>query len=284
MDALTTHNPGLTARPFQRLIQRLVQRLASVRLGITIMLLLAMDVGAGYFFVAGNTVIFEPMNQAGLWPWIATYARGNLIQTGWFIIFLALVAALVVNTLCCTILRLARLWSQRHRRASRFGFSLATHIMHLGMVVILFGYLASYSLSQVYPARTLVPDKKVRVPGTGLTLALTNMELPYYQGTRLPATFQNRVIRPAVTMQVSRGSDQRILNLAFNRPGRFQGYTFFLQRFSPRSKGGMSNARYIVVDIRRDPGVPLYFAGIAIFIAGMLGYVWFWLQAGRRTR
>lgn len=74
----------------------------------------------------------------------------------------------------------------------------------MGMVVILLGYLISYTMSQIFSSQTLVPHKKAVVAGTGLTLELKEIELPFYQGNRLPVTFQDRVINPRVTMDVLR--------------------------------------------------------------------------------
>lgn len=260
----------------------LFQRLASVRLGVTIIMVLAIDLALGYFFVDGHTVIFEPLNQVGLWSWIATYGRINLVYSAWFFVFLILMVVLVMNTLCCTLLRLHRLWQHRHQGIRRFGFALSTHIMHLGMVIILAGYLASYSLTTVYPSITLTPEKQVNLNGTSLNLSLQEMDLPYYRGDRLPATFIDRVITPTITVVASQGDHKRLLTLGLNKPAFFSGYSFFLQRFSPKSKSGMTKARYIVLDIRRDPGVLLYFIGIAVFVVGMIGYIWFW-QSSRRV-
>ena len=252
--------------------------LGSVRVAVFLLTLLAVDLSLAYFSINGRSIIFEPMNQVGVWSWLNTYAMANLRHTAWFFIFLILLSALVINTLACTTDRLWQLIRVRlqQRVNKRFHFAMSTHVMHLGMVVILVGYLVSYTMSQVYPSLTLAPQKETIVAGTNIRVELTAMTLPLYQGKRL-ATFNDRVIVPTVQLRVVTPTAERTASLGFNSPVRFQGYTFFLQRFSPNRKSGMGH--YIVIDVRRDPGVLLYFIGISFFLGGLLSYVIFWIRS-----
>jgi cytochrome c biogenesis protein ResB len=259
--------------------------LGSVRLAVVLLILLVIDLSLAYFSINGRSIIFEPMNQVGIWPWLNTYAMANLRYTAWFFIFLVLLSALVLNTLVCTTDRLWKLLRQRKEQKSnkRFFFALSTHTMHLGMVVILIGYLISYTMSQVYPSLTLIPQKETIVAGTNLRVKLTSMTLPIYEGKRLE-TFTGMVISPSVQLRVATPATERTASLGFNNPVYFQGYTFFLQRFSPTKNANMSNAHYIVIDVRRDPGVLFYFVGISFFLGGLLCYVIFWIRSRQPRR
>lgn len=254
--------------------------IGSVRVAVFILTLLAVDLSIAYFSINGRSIIFEPMNQVGVRTWLNTYAMANLRYTAWFFIFLILLSGLVINTLACSTDRLrllirARLQQQANKR---FYSALSTHVMHLGMVVILIGYLVSYTMSQVYPGLILAPQKEIIVAGTNIRVKLTAMNLPLYQGKR-SATFNDRVIVPTVQLRVVTPTAERTASLGFNSPVRFQGYTFFLQRFSPNKKNGMSSDHYIVIDVRRDPGVLLYFIGISIFSGGLFSYMIFWIRS-----
>jgi len=254
--------------------------LGSIRLAVVLLILLAADLSLAYFSINGRGIIFEPMNQVGIWPWLKTYAMPNLCHTAWFFILLALLTALVINTLVCTSSRLWILFPtlRKHGLSKRFYFSLSTHVMHLGMLAILIGYLVSYTMSQVYPSLTLALKKEALVAGTNLRLELLSMTLPIYEGKRLES-FAGRIISPVVQLKIAGPIEERTATLGFNNPVRFQGYSFFLQRFSPRQKSGMSTTRYIVIDVRRDPGVLLYFIGISFFLGGLLFYVIFWIRS-----
>ncbi len=262
------------------LLQQCWSLFTSVRFAIILLILLAMDLCYAYLSVNGYTTVLEPMNRLGLWLWLSTFGVRNLQHTSWFFILLFLLFFLAINITICTgdrLLRLKRKW-RRHGQNKRIYFSLSTHIMHLGIVVILLGYLISYTMAQVYPSITIVPGKKQAINTTPLTLELIFMDLPVYAGKRLEA-FSGRVLRPKACLSLALEEDKRIAFLGFNDPIRFHGYTLFLQRFSPHAKSSISKRRYIVLDVRRDPGVFLYFIGIACFLSGMFGYIFFNLNS-----
>ncbi len=265
-------------RQHGRALPSLLWRTAgSGRIGLLLLFFLGLDLGTGFLSLRGRVTLFEPMNQVGLWPWLSSYGLANLRHTAWFMAFLVLLALLALNTLACTCQRLARLFGQRRRAGivSR----LAVHGMHLGLLVILAGFLASYSLSTVSPAVTLLEDLPVTDRASGLDLCLEELELPRYSGDRLPA-FAGRVIRPRARILVSNEHGRRLAELGFNSPVRFSGRTIFLQRFAPTGRGSMNGPHYVVVDIRRDPGVALYFSGLVLFSAAMATWA---VRAGRKT-
>ncbi len=246
---------------------------SSIQLCIILLLLLTLDLGVGYFCVSGHETLFEPMNRIGLFPWLTTYGRTNFIYTAWFFLFLPILALLVINTLACTIGKLIHLFSRcrLNPTGKRARFSLSIHIMHLGMVIFLLGYLVSYTMAAVYPSITLLPGKKRIVAGTDLSLKLLEVSPDFYTGTRLTA-FAGQSIRPRAEIMTRDHGGDKHATIAFNCPVRQGKYTVFLSRFSPKSAKTMNPTEYIVVDVRRDPGVTLYFSGLAVFLCGMAGY------------
>ena len=266
----------------KRFSYRLWHSLADIRIGVVLMILLSLNLCLGFFCLNRQSALFEPMNNLGILPWLNTYGLSNLRHTAWLFILLLLLLLLAINTLLCTghrLLHLVGRWRQQGGNRTLY-FRLSTHVMHIGMVAILSGYLLSYTMTQVFPSQTLVPGREIAIAGTPLQLEVVSMKLPVYQGKRLEL-FAGRVIKPEIDLRLVADGEERTAVLGFNDPVRFQGYTVFLQHFSPRSKSSMTTARYIVVDIRRDPGASLYFTGAAIFIPGMFGYIMF--RTGSRT-
>ncbi len=256
------------------IIQRLWYFFTSVQLAIILLALLAMDLCYAYFYVNDHTTIFEAMNREGLWPWLSTFGIQNFHLTSWFFILLLLLFFLAINSMVCTWHRLILLYRKWKVQGlgTHIALSIFIHMMHIGIVVTLVGYLISYTMTQVYPSITLVPEKKQTVATIPLTLTLLSMDLPVYEGKRLEA-FSGRILRPQARIQLVLGHDTRIASLGFNKPIRFYGYTLFLQRFSPQQKSSISSRHYLVLDVRRDPGVSLYFIGITCFIVGFFGYI-----------
>ncbi len=256
----------------------------SVRLAVVLLLLMALTMCLAYWWVAGRDTIFEPMNQVGLWSWMQTYGAAHLRYTAWFFLFLFLAALLAVNTLCCTASRLIRLKETlAQARRQRILFTLLIHMMHAGMVLILAGYLASYTLGQTESGIVLVPGTTSAVANGALRLELVSMKLPVYEGKRLEG-FSGSVINPRIKIRAEASSGKRTLDIGFNSPGLFRGYALFLQKIAPIRQGTMNSRKYVVIDIRKDPGMVIYIAGIMVFVSGLTGYLYLHprLRAERR--
>ncbi len=245
---------------------------ASLRLTVILLLLLILDLLAGWYALGGNASFFEPLNQLGLWHWLSTYGHDNMALAAWFFMLLLLLACLVVNTLCCTVDRLYRLAGVfRNASGRRLLFRLSVHLMHLSLVLLLTGYFISYTGAKICPGLVVGEQGKTPVPGAGITLALEAMETVPYNG-RLPA-YQGRYVDASAVLRMESAGRSESREIRINRPASFAGWSFFMQRFNPRSAGGMSAAKYIVVDARRDPGAMPAFWGMAAFMLGLLGYV-----------
>lgn len=248
----------------------------SIKLTVVLLLLVVADLCLGYLSLQGNAELFQPLNEVGLRQWILTYGRTQPLSSAWFFILLPLLGLLALNTLCCTGDKLYHLFRSGggRRFTNRFCLILSIHLMHLAMVTLLIGYLASYTLSSIYPAITLMPGTTVTVPNTTVTAKLLDMQMIPYSGERL-APFIGRNLNTRAQLVISDGEKEKTATMSINRPAHFRGYSFYLQRFNPTSASGMSSAKYIIMDIRRDPGVLPTFTGMAAFVAGLLGYLFF---------
>ena len=254
----------------KELLRSAWKKTGSIHLTVTLCLVLAADLAAGYFCLKGNGHIFATLGEVGLWQWFATYGRHNLQVTAWFYVLLVLLAALVANTFACTTDRVIRLAATRPRRLA---FRLAPHAMHYAIILMLAGYLVSYLASCVVTSCVLVPGRPVAVAGTGLKLELVAWKPEYYRLGRMPA-FAGRVVRPRAVLSLTAGRRTRTAVLEAACPVRFAGYGIFMKNFGPKKKGGMSSRVFLELSVRRDPGLPFYFAGMALFVAGLALYLY----------
>jgi hypothetical protein len=117
----------------------------------------------------------------------------------------------------------------------------------------------------------------MNLPGTTAQVSFETFDPVYYSGERLPA-FEDRVIRPRAHLLLTRNGRQKRALLGCNRPVRFAGYGIFLKNFTPKKRsGGMARRTRIDVSIRKDPGVPLYLAGMLLFTIGLVIYLVEWI-------
>lgn len=259
-----------------QLVVRTYQFFCSIKLTVTLLLLLVADLSLGYICLQGKVSLFQPMNEVGLSQWLLTYARSQPLDSAWFLLLLPLLSLLGINTLCCTGEKLYHLVRSQHTRlpANRLWLTLSIHLMHLAMILLLAGYLTSYTLSTIYPSITLTPGLPLTVPGSSLQVELLEMQMiPYSRNRLIP--FLGRNIDVNAHLLFKDGKEQVHATLAMNRPVHIHGFSFFLQRFNPTRAGGMSPSQYIIFDIRRDPGVLPTFIAMGAFLTGLFGYLFF---------
>jgi uncharacterized membrane protein YidH (DUF202 family) len=254
------------------------RKLAGIRLTIVLCLLLAADLSFGYVCLNRNEILFAPLNDVGLIGWINTYGRCNLKSTAWLLALLVLLTLFCINTFVCTTDRVARLI--RHRKKYprlRLLFRLAPHLMHYALILILTGYLCSYTFARVLDSRTLVPGSSLTLPGTEARIQFQSFSPDYYKGSRMPA-FDQHVIRPRARLLLIDGNHRRKAELSYNKPVIFKNYGIFLKDFAPKKKdGGMNSNERIDLTIRKDPGVFLYMLGMLLFTAGIALYLTDWM-------
>lgn len=249
------------------------RQLGRIQLTLVLCLLLTADLTWGHICLDRNTIIFAPLNDVGLFTWAHTYGRHNLAHTAWFFILLGLLVLFCLNTFVCTTDRVAVLLRSR-RHGLRLIFKLAPHVMHYALLIMLSGYLSSYLLAQVLEPRTLLPGNSITLPGTSATISLASFEPKHYEGRRLPPAFQNRVLQPITRLRLSDGKRSQTVFLDLNRPVKFKGFRIFLKDFAPKTKHSMMGRQTRVdLQIRKDPGVIFYLAGMFVFTLGLILYL-----------
>jgi hypothetical protein len=163
------------------ILRTLWSKSGSIRLTVVLCWMLTLDLSWGYLSLDGRSPLFAPLNDIGLYAWITTYGRHNLIHTVWFFILLGLLALLCLNMFVCTTDRTAALLGRRPRlRARRLIFKLAPHLMHYALILILAGYLSSYLFARVLDMRTLVPGSSLTLPDTKAKITFTGFNPVYF--------------------------------------------------------------------------------------------------------
>ncbi|MBU1056030.1 MAG: hypothetical protein KKC46_19715 [Proteobacteria bacterium] len=260
------------------------RKLGSIHLTVVLCLLLTADLTYGYISINRRTNLFASLNDIGLTAWIETYGRHNLLYTAWFFILLGLLTLLCINTFACTTDRVILLIrSREHFGIQRFLFKFSPHIMHYAMIILLVGYLFSYISAQVIVSQTMVPGTTITLPGKTAQITFESFEPVYYHGDRL-AFLNNYVISPRAKLLLTDGDYNKTAVLSYNQPVWFKGYGIFLKNFAPRKKDGMAIRVRIDMNIRKDPGVCVYIAGIILFTAGLFMYLAEWIFFKKYTK
>jgi hypothetical protein len=95
----------------------------------------------------------------------------------------------------------------------------------------------------------------------GFQVKLDGFRVVTYPGTQKPRSFESRV-----TIQDPRAGGEMSRVVSMNHPLSYGGYTFYQSSYSREDEGFVS-----VLNVSRDPGQPVVFAG---YIALFVGMVW----------
>jgi cytochrome c-type biogenesis protein CcsB len=226
-------------------MKALVNRFASLRVTVSLLVLLLVSLAAG--------TIVESRHGAD--------AAGRLVYgAAWF---RALLAVFALNLACS----LVSLWPWGRRRV---GYA----ITHLSMLVILGGALATElgkteGQLQVWEGErssaVLGPPASFRSePPVVVTLPfairLDAFEIDYYEGTRRPARFRSRV---TVEDPASGGDTPAVIEM--NRELAYGGYKFFQSSYRETADRDQT-----ILSVSRDPGEAIVFLGYYGLVLGTI--------------
>jgi cytochrome c-type biogenesis protein CcsB len=227
-------------------MKALIDRFASLRVTVTLLVLLLVALAAG--------TIVESLRGAEA-------ALGAVYGAPWFY---ALLAVFALNLSCS----LVSLWPWGKRRV---GYALT----HLSMLVILGGALTTelgktegqLLIFEGEEARTVVgrpasPEAQPPVVATlPFAVRLDAFEIDYYEGTRRPAQFRSRVTIEDAGREIPAA-------IWMNHELAYGGYKLFQSSYreSPDGKGPDQT----ILSVSKDPGEPIVFLGYCGLVAGMI--------------
>ncbi len=211
--------------------------------------------GLLFFFVAGALVMpvhpaFETINTAPLFQWLNEAPTG---ATWWLLGSIALLAALVMNTLACSVESV-----MKKRSGRQWLLVISPQVIHIGFLLMLLGHLVSAydSFKGTMVARdgtqaTLPNGVVMRVSDIDVTLSERGFPLDW---------------RAEVEYFVD-GENVKSDFMAPNRPSFFKGYGAYLKQVRPFP------VKAAMVEVTREPGAPWALGGGVIFMVGTIALV-----------
>ncbi len=205
---------------------------------------------AGSVYIPNNLDIFSEINDYPLFKWLFANL-GYIDKTYWIFASIVVMAALSLNMVVCTVDAIVN-------KLSRKGIiqKLSPHIVHTGVMLVLFGHLVSGALG-------FKKDIPARV---GDTVTVNNLEIQIKD----------------LNFVTLRGEDQerwRVSLLVRNREGSERvsvaepASPVFESRLAIYAKSAEHNGR-ILLGVVYDPGVRWEISGAVIFVLGSAGLFW----------
>ncbi len=254
-------------------IKRIWHFAGNIHVTMVIMGAMVADLMWGYAMLRHHGSLFSPINDLGFVRWAATWGVESVCKTAWLFAMIFLLGALAVNTFSCTTDRVLQLLHSRPRfqNISVYVLRFAPHVMHYSMLVMFLGYLVSYMCAVTLQGKVLLPGRTI--DAGMIRINLEKLEIDYYSGTRI-AGMDKRATGVHAFLRLESGRKIKTCVLGFNRPVLFEGMSIHLKKISPATaSGSMTKRRFIMVTIKKDPGIWFYFTGMLFFTAGLFMYV-----------
>jgi hypothetical protein len=211
--------------------------------------------GLLFFFVSGALVMpvhpaFKSITEVPLFEWLRDAPTG---ATWWLLGALALLVALVMNTLACSVESLVR-----KRSGRQWLLVISPQVIHIGFMLMLLGHLVSGydSFKGVLVARE---GTQVRLPN-GVVMKVSDIDV----------TLTERGFPIDWRARVEYSDDGKLLKSDFmapNRPSFFRGYGAYLKQVRPYP------VRAAMVEVTREPGAPWALGGGVVFMLGTIALV-----------
>lgn len=243
----------------KRFFSHLLRSLASLKLTVITLLLMAALVIAGTVYQAGNGMAAAQTAVFASW---VIWLFGILPLPG-----LLLVAALLfLNLLAAVIFRLKYRWRQ-----------CGLLLIHYGLLLLVGGGFFIAVTAQEYfltlregessrialrveaqPSRFDRRPEKIVLP---IEIKLLDFEKSMHPGTDIPRSFTSRV-------EISAAGAARLAVISMNRPLRYREYTFYQSSYSEDGMGGESSTFSVV----RNSGRWLPYIASALVFLGLAGH------------
>jgi len=234
-------------------MRKLYDFLTSLNLGIWLVSSVMLFLGIGSFVAKEGSAI----NDVSLFTWMT---QAPLAETWWLWITVAILALLALNTTLCSIESLRAKWQR-----GSFLVRIAPQLMHLGFLFIMLAHLFSayggFKEGGPLPegGSFSFPDGS-RVELSRLDLRMGPMGMPVdFSGTLLHST-------PSGEIKAT---------FSPNNPYFYKGFGVYLKHVEPFP------TKTAMIEIHREPGAGLAFAGATLFTIANLMLIW--LRRGKRV-
>lgn len=212
----------------------------SIKTSLWLMGLSIIFYAIGSVVIPQNLEIFSEINDMPLFRWFSLN-RAYFFAFSWILALIVLMALMAVNIIICGIDSLVK--SLPHRQVID---AVAPQILHIGVVIVLFGHLvsASFGYKEDVPMAVGI-TKEVR----GMRLSLAGVDF-----IQVPGEDSRRWV-------VGLGIDGNDVVLYPASPAFVNGIGFF-------AKSAQEKNRTAIIGLVYDPGVGWEIAGALVFVIG----------------
>jgi hypothetical protein len=258
-------------------------------------------ISAAVLFIIGsiqtdiNATVFKTINHVRIQDWMKQNLAGNWDAAWWLPLVIIVLFLLGVNTMICTINRIAELASKKNSSSAyRFLVSLLPSVIHLLFLVVMTGHVITITTG-VWKRIPIEQDTVIRIDQAIPALTVKDIRNDLYPDTTLIA---KRIRQTTITLEDGEG---KTLNMKYLDSVGYHGYKLHLDMIKgkksmleelkenkmviPESaricfKSDLFNTKNKPVDQQKklfllvisDPGLPVILTGFTLILIIMTWY------------
>ena len=227
-------------------MDRIWNFLISLEVGLVLLALACITMAAGSFGLSGDTA--AALNGMPLFAWLREF---SVHATWWLWLTIALLALLVVNTICCS----ADTLYHRISRSTVLAW-LPPQLIHAGFLLIVLAHLQS-SLWSYKSSVEVSEGSGFRLPD-GAEVHVTQIGAIFTTaGGNMPLGYTARIVSHETAGQGG-------VNISPNHPWFSNGYGVYIKHAEP------GQPPVALLEVHREPGAAMALAGATLFTIGNL--------------
>jgi len=261
------------------IIENIWKFLGKLSLTIWLFFTIAGDLIVGAAIMRDHQTVFSSMERISLPEWIYTYGVASLNITWWLFLLFFLLFILAVNTFVCTTDRVIVLLRKPDSLSrSAFFLRFSPHLMHIGFVLVLAGHLISHTFDVNLLNNIIHKSETIPVGFSNLKMRLEDLNIEFERKTPFESLEGSPKNVSAILSFIDQEEGIQRKVISINRPVWFNGLSFHLKGFYPRSEGSKV-IPYVNIIIRKDPGIRFQGAGVIFFCLGLFMYIFMVIQS-----
>jgi hypothetical protein len=260
------------------LLKRIFQILGSLKLAFYFLVCIALTLAIGSYYAAFYPKLFKALNKYLFLDWLQVYGQKNTDKIWWLFLLFLLLFGLAINTLICTLNKLAYFWRRRKQFTFKeFVYKIIPSIVHLCFFLGLIGHLLSMTIgiNQTLPIKL---GKQIDL-ATGVKGKIVGQDCVYYHLEAQRIKVKGLLKQCRVSLEIANSSDKRLIQISFLHPVSWHGLSFYLDKVKTNDRSVRLN-----LIVKNDPGAKLTLISDAMMCMLMGWYFMVLYYPKRRKR
>ncbi len=240
----------------------------SSNLFLWLCLFTVVDIILGSELMKKKADLFWALHYQPLHKWLLTYGTTDIPYTFWFYLFILLIFLIGINTFVCGINKfITTLKIYNKKRLFPYFLKFSSSFIHTGFLILLIAQLFTH-IEYTSAGNILTLRNSISLPDKEIKISLKSIDIKFFNKDTKYIGMANNAKECMAILKIKDKDKIFEKKISLNHPIFYKGWAFFIQDFSPKTKG-MTEKKFIVLLIKRNKGISILLIGITIFSIGI---------------